>query len=77
MVAAGIKDPRVLKELSRRFRAAKPLRLVEKGGRVTVRGADDFERRQEYLLRLLDHYWFVISSRMRRPRRLRARRSRS
>jgi hypothetical protein len=23
-----------------------------------VVGAGDFERRQEYLLRLLDHYWF-------------------
>jgi hypothetical protein len=58
MVAAEVKDPRVLKELSRRFCAAKPLRLVEKDGRVTVCGAEDFERRQEYLLRLLDHYWF-------------------
>jgi hypothetical protein len=58
MIAADIKDPRVLKELSRRFRAAKQLRLIEKDGRVTVSGAEDFERRQEYLLRLLDHYWF-------------------
>ncbi|MEQ8787507.1 MAG: hypothetical protein RIC55_14480 [Pirellulaceae bacterium] len=45
MVAAEIEDPRVLKELSRRFRA-------------TRKGFEDFELRQEYLLRLLDYYYF-------------------
>jgi hypothetical protein len=58
MVAAGIDDPRVLLELSRRFRRTEPLRLVRRGGETTVSGAEDFERRQEYLLRLLDYYWF-------------------
>src|SRR5436190_19732934 len=58
MVAADIKDPRVLKELSRRFREAKALRFVEKNGKQVVVGAEDFEKRQEYLLRLLDYYWF-------------------
>jgi hypothetical protein len=58
MVAADINDPRVLAELSRRFRETKPLQLVEQGGKTIVRGAEDFEKRQEYLLRLLDYYWF-------------------
>jgi hypothetical protein len=58
MIAAEIKDPRVLIELSRRFREAKPLRIVEKDGKEVVVGAKDFEKRQEYLLRLLDYYWF-------------------
>ncbi len=54
-VAADAGDPRVLAELSRRFRQTKPLQLTPQGD---VRGAEDFERRQEYLLRLLDYYWF-------------------
>ncbi|MCZ7647193.1 MAG: hypothetical protein M5U26_18380 [Planctomycetota bacterium] len=58
MVAADIKDPRILKELSRRFRATRPMRIEEKDGKTRVVGAEDFERRQEYLLRLLDYYWF-------------------
>ena len=41
MVGADIDDPRVLDELSRRYRTEK-----------------DFERKQEYFLRLLDHYLF-------------------
>ena len=40
MVAAGVDDPRVLEELSRRFKSSE----------------NDFEKRQEYLLRLLDYY---------------------
>jgi len=40
-VGADIDDPRVLEELSRRYRAE-----------------EDFERRQEYFLRLLDYYLF-------------------
>jgi hypothetical protein len=55
MVAADVGDPRVLAELSRRFRQTQPLQLTPQGA---VRGAEDFERRQEYLLRLLDYYWF-------------------
>jgi hypothetical protein len=58
MVAAAIDDPRILLELSRRFRRTEPLRLVRQGGETTVAGAEDFEMRQEYLLRLLDYYWF-------------------
>lgn len=54
MVAADIKDERVLDELSRRYKATKRFRINPDG----ISGADDFERRQEYLLRLLDHYWF-------------------
>jgi hypothetical protein len=46
-----IADQRVLDELSRRFRATKELSLDGKG-------AEDFEIRQEYFLRLLDHYLF-------------------
>src|SRR5438874_1807050 len=57
-VAADIDDPRVLAELVRRFRQTEPLRLASRGGRTVVRGAGDFEKRQEYLLRLLDYYWF-------------------
>jgi hypothetical protein len=55
MVAADIDDPRVLAELARRFKQTEPLRVTRAG----VRGDADFERRQEYLLRLLDHYWFA------------------
>jgi hypothetical protein len=58
MVAADIHDPRIVRELSRRYRQTEPLRLVQQGGETTVLGAEDFERRQEYLLRLLDFYWF-------------------
>jgi hypothetical protein len=58
MVAATIEDPRVLAELSRRFQQTKPLQLVRHGKGLEVRGAEDFERRQEYLLRLLDYYYF-------------------
>ena len=58
MVAAEIKDPRVLKELGRRFRETKMLRVVEKDGKRITEGTEDFEKRQEYLLRLLDHLWF-------------------
>jgi hypothetical protein len=58
MAAANVDDPRVLAELSRRFRATEPLRLTRRGQDPTIRGAGDFERRQEYFLRLLDHYWF-------------------
>jgi hypothetical protein len=58
MVAADINDPRVLAELIRRFRQTKPLELVEQGDNIDVRGTEDFEKRQEYLLRLLDYYWF-------------------
>lgn len=47
MVAADIDDSRVLSELSRRFRQTSQDRFSE-----------DFEKRQEYLLRLLDYYWF-------------------
>lgn len=57
-LGADIHDPRILAELSRRFRATTPLRIVQEGARTTVRGADDLGRRQEYLLRLLDYYWF-------------------
>jgi hypothetical protein len=39
-----IRDQRILDELSRRFRG--------------LQGEDDFEVRQEYFLRLLDHYLF-------------------
>lgn len=45
MVAANVEDPRVLDELSRRFRQTK---LQD----------EDFGRQQEYFLRLLDYYWF-------------------
>ncbi len=58
MVAEEIKDPRVLKELGRRFRETKALRVVEKNGKRIAEGSEDFEKRQEYLLRLLDHFWF-------------------
>jgi hypothetical protein len=58
MVAADVNDPRIVRELSRRYRQTEPLHLVQQGGETTVRGAEDFERRQEYLLRLLDYYWF-------------------
>jgi hypothetical protein len=58
MVGADIDDQRVLAELSRRFRRTKPLELVSQRGQAAVRGAEDFESRQEYLLRLLDHYLF-------------------
>jgi hypothetical protein len=44
-----IDDPRILTELSRRFRDT---------------GTDDFERRQEYLLRLLDYYYFDDPNRL-------------
>ena len=54
MVAADIKDQRVLNELGRRYKATKRLRVNPDG----ISGAEDFEKRQEYLLRLLDHYWF-------------------
>jgi hypothetical protein len=57
-VAADIDDPRILAELSWRYRRTNPLELVPRRGEVAVRGAEDFERRQEYLLRLLDYYWF-------------------
>ena len=57
-VAADISDPRVLAELIRRFHRTKALSLVEQDGKTVVRGAQDFEKRQEYLLRLLDYYWF-------------------
>jgi hypothetical protein len=58
MVGASIDDQRVLMELSRRFRQTKPLQLVKRGDTCEVSGAEDFEKRQEYLLRLLDYYWF-------------------
>jgi hypothetical protein len=58
MVAASIEDPRILAELSRRFRLTKPLQFVGHGNAAALVGAEDFERRQEYLLRLLDYYWF-------------------
>ncbi|HEY7427975.1 MAG TPA: hypothetical protein VH682_27325 [Gemmataceae bacterium] len=58
MVAADINDPRVLAELIRRFRQTTPLELVEQGDTIDVRGAEDFEKRQEFFLRLLDYYWF-------------------
>ena len=48
MVAANISDARIVAELSRRFRATRP----------TLAGQGEFERRQEYLLRLLDYYYF-------------------
>jgi hypothetical protein len=54
MVAPEIKDERILAELSRRYKATRPLRITNDG----MTGAEDFERRQEYLLRLLDYYWF-------------------
>ena len=55
MVAADVEDPRVLAELSRRFRQTEPLQPTPQG---RIKGAEDFERRQEYFLRLLDYYWF-------------------
>jgi hypothetical protein len=55
MVAADIQDSRVLAELSSRFRQTEPMQLTPDG---EIRGTRDFERRQEYLLRLLDYYWF-------------------
>ena len=58
MIAARISDPRILAELSKRFRQTEPLQLVANKGKVAVSGGEDFERRQEYLLRLLDYYWF-------------------
>jgi hypothetical protein len=58
MVAAAVQDPRVLTELSRRFRQTRPVRVVQQGEETTVLATEDFERRQEYLLRLLDYYWF-------------------
>jgi hypothetical protein len=54
MVAADMKDQRVLDELSRRYKATQGLRVTPDG----ISGGEDFEKRQEYLLRLLDHYWF-------------------
>src|SRR5262249_25079388 len=57
MVASEINDPRILLELSRRYRQTQPLQLVQQGGKTIVRGAEDFERRQEYFLRLLDYHW--------------------
>jgi hypothetical protein len=54
LVATDINDQRILNELSRRFRATNRLRINLQG----VAGAEDFEKRQEYLLRLLDYYWF-------------------
>lgn len=58
MVAAEINDRRVLEELVPRFRQTEPLRLVNQNGETVVRGGGDFEKRQEYLLRLLDYFWF-------------------
>jgi hypothetical protein len=58
MVASEINDRRILLELSRRFRQTQTLQLVQQGGKTITQGTEDFERRQEYLLRLLDYYWF-------------------
>lgn len=58
MLGADIKDPRVLVELSRRFRETDRFLLVKVGDEWIFRGAEHFEKRQEYLLRLLDHYLF-------------------
>jgi len=57
-LAANIDDPRVLAEISRRFRKTAPLRFTRKRGVTGIEGERDFERRQEYFPRLLDHYWF-------------------
>ena len=54
MVADDVRDPRIIAELSRRFRATQAMGFVNQ----QWTGTDDFERRQEYLLRLLDFYHF-------------------
>jgi hypothetical protein len=58
LVGDNVNDPRVLAELSRRFRATKELAFIKVGNDWKLRGEQDFEIRQEYFLRLLDHYWF-------------------
>jgi hypothetical protein len=58
MLGDKINDPRVLDELSRRFRATRELRFVKSGDAWKLEGGGDFEYRQEYFLRLLDYYWF-------------------
>lgn len=55
MVAADIEDPPIVVELGRRFRQTNPLQFTPQG---RIKGAEDFERREEYFLRLLDYYWF-------------------
>jgi hypothetical protein len=57
LVADQIADRRVLAELIRRFRQTKPLCLAERDGQTLLLGTNDFERRQEYFLRLLDYFW--------------------
>ena len=61
MVVANIRDPRVLAELSRRFLQTTALGFTADG---KLTGVGDFERRQEYLLRLLDHYYFSDNTRL-------------
>jgi len=58
LVGDKITDPRVLTELSRRFRATKELAFNKVGDDWELEGEEDFEIRQEYFLRLLDYYWF-------------------
>jgi hypothetical protein len=58
MVAADIDDARVLRELSRRFQGTQPMRREKHGQEWVIAGWEDFERRQEYFLRLLDYYHF-------------------
>lgn len=57
MVAADIDDPRVLVELSRRFKAADAADRSE-DTRGWLHKGRNFQLRQEYLLRLLDYYHF-------------------
>src|SRR5262245_4173664 len=54
MIADDVRDPRIIAELSRRFRATQAMRFANQ----QWTGTDGFERRQEYLLRLLDFYHF-------------------
>jgi hypothetical protein len=60
LVGDKIDDPRVLAELSRRFRATQELRFATMGDAWKLEGERDFEIRQEYFLRLLDFYWFSM-----------------
>jgi hypothetical protein len=56
MSAGYIDDPRVLRELSMRFRGIRTMWFDRQANKWILRKADGFEKRQAYLYRLLDHY---------------------
>ena len=50
-------DPRAQAEISRRFRQTMPLRLTMSEGQLVLQGVDDFSRREELFLQLMNVFF--------------------